>query len=377
MPQEAFVETAGPKLVEYQTLREEIGRRSELQHQVFHLYVVAVAGGAALIGTNLSTEMLLLVLGLVGLVFGHWYLDQALGIETIGRYLAGDVEPSINRSYEFVESHIRWERGYRITDNSISVAFQNLEVVITATFLLPTVVTFVWASRAMVSDAFNGELVAALLHLFYMALALVLSRSLVRTYLNWVYLIKNRRIHLNLHAVRRLLESAITHGEGSAVTSFTPIPLLNPDGPDNQSVASITKQSGTAEPNRFSPLSPIEQLRSPEVREAMETLSMHCLKTYRGRMTVQVTPTNEYNAKQEVWKYLMARVVRKPQKDPVAGSDNVIVARMRFTPLAAIETKGTYESLGTFTIQNEEVVDISEETVMALHSLFKIPVVQE
>ena len=97
-------------LEQYKSLRTEIQYRSEFQarYQQFHLATLTVLIGAALTRYG---EWLVLLIPIEASIFGLWYLDSAISIDRIARYIETVVESNVGKVIA-CQQFFEYERQY-------------------------------------------------------------------------------------------------------------------------------------------------------------------------------------------------------------------------------------------------------------------------
>lgn len=142
-------------LAEYETLREEIQNRSELQNRFLQMHLTAIT---VVVGLLLQNELqihdgFIVLIAVSSTVFGRWWIDQALTINRIGRHLADPVEQDINALVG--TSALRWESEDRnpiLRKFSEALMFKGFEGLVLLTFLLPAITASIFALVAVFFD---------------------------------------------------------------------------------------------------------------------------------------------------------------------------------------------------------------------------------
>ena len=127
-------------LAEYETLREEIQNRSELQNRFLQMHLTAIT---IVVGLLLQNEFrihtgFIMIIAVSSTVFGRWWIDQGLTIHRIGRHLADPLEQDVNALVG--TSAMRWESEDRnpiLRKYSEASMFQGFKGLILLTFVMP------------------------------------------------------------------------------------------------------------------------------------------------------------------------------------------------------------------------------------------------
>jgi len=101
-------------VAEYTTLRDEIVKRIEIQHQLVSLALIA-PGTVLALGFQTSSASLMLAYPLLGMFLSAVWLSNSIAIHDIAAYIADQIQSRVGENFSF------WEH-FRISTNTRQVA---------------------------------------------------------------------------------------------------------------------------------------------------------------------------------------------------------------------------------------------------------------
>jgi hypothetical protein len=139
-------------LAEFSALRQEIGARSGVQHQLMALNITALAAIGGFVISDKASPLLLLMLPIVSPALGILWHDHARNIENIGTYIKDELKPILVETSGGDETLLSYEERIDEYERRRSSRFLPLAVPLFVLFAGFSIVALVFAFFAIVDE---------------------------------------------------------------------------------------------------------------------------------------------------------------------------------------------------------------------------------
>jgi len=133
-------------LAEFDALRVEIQWRSTMQHGLLNLSLVATAALGTIAFSGLSRVGILLLLPIVGSVFGFLYFDHDVAVSRAGDYIREELRPALKR-YTGWDDALGWEdyiKDRRAARAGVLRAAIRFDILILLTFEIVPIISSIY-----------------------------------------------------------------------------------------------------------------------------------------------------------------------------------------------------------------------------------------